>query len=207
MQFLFDELPDEEKRAYTKTVVASKKRKENVLDGLLTFQPSEEAKKRKSEETHTLPIIQQHEMNDQTNAETTKLVILSVTSYIFNPRYGSIVDVAVGNPHVVPLETLRESVDLEILLDLMYGEGWTMMADLRRYSSYLNHETDTLEIAADCGKVPKGLKKQFKKRIGEYIDSVYEGFPDDDDYDDDGVLENDRRILSGRIVGRIVVKK
>ena len=85
MQFLFDELPDEEKRTYTRPVVASKKRKENVLDGLHTFQPSEEAKKRKSEETRTLPIIQQHEMNDQTNAETTKLVNLSVTSYIFNP--------------------------------------------------------------------------------------------------------------------------
>ena len=46
---------------------------------------------------------------------------------------------------------------------------------------------NTLEMAADCGKVPKGiLFKQFKKRIGEYIDSIYERFPDDEDYDDDG---------------------
>jgi hypothetical protein len=48
-------------------------------------------------------------------------VILSVTSYLFNRRYGSIVDVTVGIPHVVPLETLRESAELKILLDLMFG--------------------------------------------------------------------------------------
>jgi hypothetical protein len=140
--------------------------------------------------------------------EVEKLVILSVTSYLFNRRYGNIVDVTVGIPHVVPLETLRESAELKILIDLMFGEGWTIKADLRHQSSYSNPVTDTLEMAADFGKVPKGiLFKQFKKRIGEYIDSIYEGFPDDEDYDDDGVLNNDQTILSGRIVGSVVVQK
>jgi hypothetical protein len=77
--------------------------------------------------------------------EVEKLVILSVTSYLFNRRYGNIVDVTVGIPHVVPLETLRESAELKILLDLMFGEGWTIKADLRHHSSYSNPETDTLQ--------------------------------------------------------------
>ena len=145
-----------------------------------------------------------------------KLVILSVTSYILNPFNGRFVDADVGIPHVVPLETLRSNKQLNILLDLVYAnqegpintlfDGWTVLADLRPESSYTNPITDTIDQAVDRKKVSEGPTK-FKKRLGDFIYTIYTGFPEDGDFDDDGILKLDETILSGRIVGRVVIKR
>ena len=125
-------------------------------------------------------------------------------------------DADVGMPHVVPLETLRSNKQLDILLGLVYAnqegptdtlfDGWTVLADLRPKSSYTNLITDTIDQAVERKIVPEGLAK-FKKRLGEFIDTIYTGFPEDGDFDDDGILKLDETILSGRIVGRVVIKR
>jgi hypothetical protein len=99
-------------------------------------------------------------------------VILSVTSYLFNRRYGSIVDVTVGIPHVVPLETLRESAELKILLDLMFGEGWTIKISGSN-SGWLDKSADSLllrfegivGVGVGVGMVYRILKSEEGERV------------------------------------------